>query len=214
MSVNRWLSDILEMLNWLEGGEEELNDFLFQPTFTRVLSRRDEEGIDSIEDQIERIPDQRPILPLRGVVVYPHTGVPLTIGQPRSIKLVDDVVAGNRLVGLVASKDPDLETPGPDDLYKVGTVATVHKLFRAPDETIRLLVQGTHRFKLGEFIEETRVTPELIVGVPVGFVGAAESKEYLRGLNVPSISTIGTQGGSNVAAAIMNAIIYMAVGRA
>ncbi len=72
----------------------------------------------------------------------------------------------------------------------------------------------TALYRLGECIEETRVTPELIIGVPVGFVGAAESKESLRSLNVPSISTVGTQGGSNVAAAIMNAIIYMAVGRA
>ncbi|MEJ2757023.1 MAG: endopeptidase La, partial [Anaerolineales bacterium] len=67
---------------------------------------------------------------------------------------VDDVVSGNRLVGLVASKDPELETPGPDDLYQVGTVATVHRLFRAPDGTIRLLVQGISRFRLGEFVAQ------------------------------------------------------------
>ncbi|MFN2145642.1 MAG: endopeptidase La [Anaerolineales bacterium] len=106
------------------------------------------------ESKLPNIPDELPILPLRGVVVYPNTGVPLTIGQPRSIKLVDDVVAGDRLVGLVASKKPDLETPDPDDLFSIGTVATVHRLFRAPDGTIRLLVQGIARFKLGEFTAE------------------------------------------------------------
>jgi len=87
----------------------------------------------------------------------------------------------------------------------------------AVNEGIDLFVIGnapTALYRLGEHIENTRITPELIIGVPVGFVGAAESKAYLRGLNVPSISTIGTQGGSNVAAAIMNALIYMAVGRA
>jgi precorrin-8X/cobalt-precorrin-8 methylmutase len=72
----------------------------------------------------------------------------------------------------------------------------------------------TALYRLGEFIQETRISPELIIGVPVGFVGAAEAKAYLREIQVPSITTIGAKGGSNVAAAVMNAIIYMAVGRA
>jgi precorrin-8X/cobalt-precorrin-8 methylmutase len=71
----------------------------------------------------------------------------------------------------------------------------------------------TALFRIGELINEGRVSPKLIVGVPVGFVGAAESKEYIRGFDIPSITTVGTKGGSNVAAAIMNALIYMAVGR-
>ena len=100
------------------------------------------------------LPEILPILPLRGLVVYPETGVPLTIGQPRSIRLVDDVVAGeNRLIGLVASKDPELEIPEPKDLYPVGTVAQINRMFRAPDGTIRLLVQGMARFRLGEFVQ-------------------------------------------------------------
>jgi ATP-dependent Lon protease len=85
-------------------------------------------------------------------VVYPETAVPLTIGQPRSVRLVDDVVSQDiRLIGLVASRNPELESPGPQDLYSIGTVAMVHRLFRAPDGTIRLLVQGMHRFEVGEF---------------------------------------------------------------
>ncbi len=158
MSISRWFYELLEMLNWMDGGEEEWSEFLFNPTITKVSSDEAIDGDPAEEGkeqlQSPEIPDDLPILPLRGVVVFPHTGVPLTIGQPRSITLVDDVVAGNRLVGLVASKDPELETPGPDDLYQVGTVATVHRLFRAPDNTIRLLVQGMTRIRLGEFVEE------------------------------------------------------------
>lgn len=97
-------------------------------------------------------PSQLPILPLRGVVVYPHTAVPLTVGQPRSIRLIEDVQAGNQYIGLVASKDPALENPDPEDLYTIGTIATVHRLFRAPDGTIRLLVQGLDRIKINEFV--------------------------------------------------------------
>ncbi|MCS6909058.1 MAG: endopeptidase La [Anaerolineales bacterium] len=100
------------------------------------------------------IPETLAILPLRGVVVYPLTAVPLTVGQPRSIRLVDDAVVGQRVIGLVASKNPELETPGPDDLWRVGTAAVVHRLFRAPDGTIRLLVQGLARFRLEEFVAQ------------------------------------------------------------
>lgn len=100
------------------------------------------------------IPEVLPILPLRGLVVYPQTAVPLTIGQPRSIRLVDDVVAGeNRMIGLVASKKPELEIPEPADLYQIGTVAIVHRLFRAPDGTIRLVVQGIARFRVIEYVQ-------------------------------------------------------------
>jgi ATP-dependent Lon protease len=99
------------------------------------------------------IPSELAILPLRGVVVYPLTAVPLNIGQPRSIRLVDDAVAGGRIIGLLASRDPELEEPGPDEVYSVGTAVAVHRLFRAPDGTIRLLVQGLERIRVTEWVE-------------------------------------------------------------
>jgi len=108
------------------------------------------------------LPEKLPILPLRGLVVYPQTAVPLTVGQARSIKLMDDVSAGNRLIGLVASRNPELELPSPDDLYRIGTVGIVQRLFRAPDNTIRLIVQGLARFELGEF---TQNEPYLIAQI-------------------------------------------------
>lgn len=107
---------------------------------------------DEVEQALSNIPDELPILPLRGLVVYPQTAVPLTIGQPRSIRLVDDVMTGDKLIGLITSRDPEMENPGPQDLYDVGTVAIIHRMFRAPDGTIRLLVQGISRFRLSEFV--------------------------------------------------------------
>lgn len=112
-------------------------------------------------DQPE-VPETLPILPLRGAVVYPHTGTPLTVGQPRSVRLVDDIVGGDRLLGLVASKDPEKEQPGPEDLYTVGTMGVIHRLFRAPDGTIRLLVQGLRRIRIVEFVQ---VEPYLVARV-------------------------------------------------
>jgi len=105
---------------------------------------------DESDEAKTALPDELPILPLRGMVVYPQTAVPLTVGQPRSIQLVDDIMAGDRLVGLFASKDPELETPGPDDIHTVGTLASIHRLFRSPDGTIRLLVQGVERIEIEE----------------------------------------------------------------
>lgn len=156
MPASRWDQSIMDLLSWFEDLEEFQEDFLFKPITPHVLERDENLTAETSDegDLADQIPAELPILPLRGVVVYPQTAVPLTIGQPRSVRLVDDVMAGeDRLIGLVASKDPDLDTPGPEDLYPVGTVAIVHRLFRAPDGTIRLLVQGLARFRLGEFVQ-------------------------------------------------------------
>jgi len=111
-----------------------------------------------------RIPPEVPILPLRGLVVYPQTAVPIRVGQPRSIRLIDDAVVSKQPIGLVASKNPEIEEPGPDDIYRVGVVATVHRLFKAPDETITLIMQGLQRIRIDEFVAaepylKARVTP-------------------------------------------------------
>lgn len=99
-------------------------------------------------------PTTLPILPLRGLVVFPQTAVPLTIGQPRSIRLVDEVSSSDqRFIGLLTSKNPELDNPGPSDLYTIGTIGMVHRLFRAPDGSIRLLVHGMARFRIEEFIQ-------------------------------------------------------------
>jgi ATP-dependent Lon protease len=102
------------------------------------------------EDRVE-VPDELPILPLRGVVVYPLTVQQLTVGQPRSVRLIDEAVVEKKLVGLLASKDPELEEPTPDDCYRVGTMATVQRLARMPDGTIRLLVMGLERIRVVEY---------------------------------------------------------------
>jgi ATP-dependent Lon protease len=158
MPASRWNSSILDMLNWLYENEPELDELLFRPIVPRVLKNGDgsegetDPGVDGGEG---KIPSALPVLPLRGLVVYPQTAVPLTIGQPRSIRLVDDVMAEDeRLIALVASRNPELETPSPSDLYEIGTVAMVHRMFRAPDGTIRLVVQGLTRFRLGDFLQE------------------------------------------------------------
>ncbi len=94
------------------------------------------------------LPSTLPVLPLKDMVVFPDSWAPLAIGQERSIKLVDDVVGGDRLLALVTVRDPDIETPGWDDLYDVGVAAIVHRMMRVPDGTLRIAVHGLRRIRI------------------------------------------------------------------
>ncbi|MGB8214676.1 MAG: endopeptidase La [Anaerolineales bacterium] len=158
MTASRWYTGQLEGLDWLQGGDKSLKDLLLPSIFTRIQKKDEQDKPPAsnvpAEGETVKYPDVLPILPLRGVVVYPQTAVPLTIGQMRSIKLVDEAsVTPGKLIGLVAARNPEIEEPGPADLYPMGTIATIHQLFRVPDNTIRLLVQGLARFRLGEFVQ-------------------------------------------------------------
>ncbi len=156
MPASRWQTSFRDLLQWNDDEENELISMMIPAMFSKSLKPELNSNNSDPEQAAtgSKYPDILPILPLRGVIVYPQTAVPLTVGQPRSVKLVDDVVGADKLVGLVASTNPELESPGPNDLYKVGTIAIVHRLLRAPDGTIRLLVQGMDRFRLGDFVEE------------------------------------------------------------
>ncbi|HLG66007.1 MAG TPA: endopeptidase La [Ktedonosporobacter sp.] len=115
---------------------------------------RQEDGADEDEEERLTIPDVLPVLPLKETVIYPFSVQPLAVGQERSIRLIDDVMRGNRLVVLVAQKSADIEQAGPDEIFKVGTVARVGRMFRMPDGTVQIAVQGLERVSIGEFTQE------------------------------------------------------------
>jgi ATP-dependent Lon protease len=100
------------------------------------------------------IPATLPVLPLKETVVFPQSMTPLAIGQERSVKLIDDVVSGNRAVALVTARDQEVEQPDWDDLYGVGTAAVVQKMIRVPDGTLRILVQGVKRIRLERRVQD------------------------------------------------------------
>ena len=113
--------------------------------------------------EIGHLPSQLPVLPLKGTVVFPGAMAPLSIGEERSIRLVDDVVdSSSRLVVLVTSRNPDVTEPGPELLHDVGTVAVVQKMLKVPDGTLRILAQGTERVRVGPY---SSTTPYLIAQV-------------------------------------------------
>ena len=106
------------------------------------------EGPEPFAGDVE-IPSSLAVLPLKETVVFPQSMTPLAIGQERSIKLVDDVVAGDRMLALVTVRDEEAEQAGFDDLYEVGTAGLVHRMIRIPDGTLRILVQGLSRIRIG-----------------------------------------------------------------
>jgi ATP-dependent Lon protease len=108
------------------------------------------------------VPAVLPVLPLRETVPLPDTLTPLAIGQERSVRLVNDVLAGDRLLVMVASKNPELETPGPDALHRVGVVGAVARMIKIPDGTLRILVQGAQRVRITDWV---RTEPYLVARV-------------------------------------------------
>ncbi len=95
-----------------------------------------------------RVPARLPVLPLRDTVTFPDTLTPLAVGQERSVRLVNDVLGGDRMLAMVASRDPELESPGPEQLYEVGVLGTVARMLKVPDGTLRILVQAGPRVRL------------------------------------------------------------------
>ncbi len=128
------------------------------------------------------LPDELPILPLRGVVVYPLTAVPLTVGQTRSIQLIDDAVLNKKIIGLVASKDPAVEEPPPDQCYTLGTAATVQRLLRLPDGTIRLLVLGLERIRITEYTATTPYLKAKVESAPESSESTVETEALRRNI--------------------------------
>ncbi len=100
------------------------------------------------------MPDQLPVLPLRDTVTFPDTLTPLAVGQERSIQLINDVLARDRQLVMVGSKDPEEESPGAGQLYRVGVVGTVARMLKVPDGSLRILVQGSQRVNIEEFTTE------------------------------------------------------------
>ncbi|MDG3087548.1 endopeptidase La [Vibrio hannami] len=103
-------------------------------------------------ERSERI--EIPVLPLRDVVVYPHMVIPLFVGREKSIRCLESAMENNKQVLLVAQKEADTDEPSIDDLFSIGTVATILQLLKLPDGTVKVLVEGQQRAKIEQFKEE------------------------------------------------------------
>ena len=113
--------------------------------FIPLLSSEDEETMNS-----EDIPEILPILPLRNTVLFPGVVIPITVGRDKSIRLIKDYYKGDRIIGVVAQKDPSVEDPEFSDLNMVGTVAHILKILQMPDGSNTAIIQGKRRFTVSE----------------------------------------------------------------
>ncbi len=106
----------------------------------------------SIGDRPLSIPSELPILPLRDTVLFPNSFMPLAVARESSVRLIDDAIANGKLIAVFTQRDAAVEEPLQADLYTVGTATHIHKMFKLPDGSLRLIVQGLARLKLDEVV--------------------------------------------------------------
>ena len=126
------------------------------------------------------LPEELPVLPLRNTVVFPLTVIPLVVQRPRSVRLVDDAVVGNRQVALVALKDAEIKDPGPESLHEIGTVASIHRMMRTPDGTLHLVVQGIERIRLDEITQQDPYMVARVRSAPEQITDGVELEALVR----------------------------------
>jgi ATP-dependent Lon protease len=101
-------------------------------------------------EELVTVPDELPILPLRDTVLFPNSFMPLAVARESSVQLIDEAIAGSKVIGVVTQRDASVEEPLKSDLYPVGTASQIHKMFKLPDGSLRLIVQGLSRLSLDE----------------------------------------------------------------
>ncbi len=133
--------------------QKDLNELFFSSPvnedtdFIPLISEEDEESITMTE-----VPETLPILPLRNTVLFPGVIIPITVGRDKSMKLVRDIYHKSKIIGTVAQRDPNVEEPDPDDIYRVGTVAQLLRILEMPDGSTSVIIQGKKRFRIDEII--------------------------------------------------------------
>ncbi|MCH2199555.1 MAG: endopeptidase La [Flavobacteriales bacterium] len=117
--------------------------------FIPLISQEDEEAMHR-----EKAPEEIPLLPLRNTVLFPGVVIPITVGRDRSIRLINEAHKKDKIIGVVAQKDAQIEEPNREDLHQVGTVASIVKMLKMPDGSTTVIIQGKKRFEWTEMIQE------------------------------------------------------------
>src|SRR5437868_4963993 len=118
------------------------------------------------------IPSELPVLPLRDTVLFPNSFMPLAVARESSVHLIDDAIANGKLIAVFTQRDPGVEEPKEDDLFRVGTATHIHKMFKLPDGSLRLIVQGLARLNLEEVVS---TDPYLRARVTAASEGTADA---------------------------------------
>jgi len=136
------------------------NNFINEDTeFIPLMSSDDEKVMNE-----ESTPEDLPILPLKNTVLFPGVVIPITAGRDKSVHLIEQANKGNKIIGVVAQTDEEIENPSANDIHKIGTVAKIIRLFKMPDGNITVIIQGKKRFSIEEI---TRTEPFLTAKISV-----------------------------------------------
>jgi ATP-dependent Lon protease len=119
------------------------------------MSGRDEPLVVEDASSVERltIPDEMPVLPLRDTVLFPNSFMPLAVARAASVRLIDEATTAGRMIGVFTQREATVEEPGHEDLYAIGTATHIHKMFKLPDGSLRLIVQGLARVRLDRIVQ-------------------------------------------------------------
>lgn len=137
----------------------------------------------NIADILAHLPAELPILPLRGSVAFPFSMMPIVVGVPRSLELVEEALAGDRLIMLVTSHDAEVDAPSADEVYPIGSVAMIQRATRGEDNTIQLFVQTLERARVVEWTsEDPYLKGRVELADDIEDVAEAEMEALQRGL--------------------------------
>src|SRR4029453_16872333 len=123
------------------------NDFSGERRGLSVMTQ-DDERLDITDAPAEHpasIPSELPILPLRDTVLFPNSFLPLAVARESSVHLIEEAISGSKLVGVFTQRDASMEEPTQEDMHRIGTATHIHKMFKLPDGSLRLIVQGLSR---------------------------------------------------------------------
>ncbi|MEN9323012.1 MAG: Lon protease 2 [Bacteroidota bacterium] len=137
-------------INFLSIDQLNLQEFDSNSELIPLLTPEDEEEMNN-----EELPASLPILPLRNTVLFPGVVIPISAGRDKSIKLINDANAGDKIIGVVAQKNEDIEDPTKNDIHTIGTVARILRVLKMPDGNITVILQGKKRFEIDEVTTES-----------------------------------------------------------
>ncbi len=127
----------------------EFSDIIEEgPDFIPLLSSEDEDRMNS-----EKFPEVLPILPVRNTVLFPGVVIPITVGRDKSINLIKEANAGDKIIGVISQKDQKVEEPNIENLYSIGTIARIIKMLKMPDGSTTVIIQGKRKFRLLDIVE-------------------------------------------------------------
>ena len=129
------------------------------------------------------IPGEVGILPLRDTVIFPFMITPLLVGREKSVRLINECLAGDKIVGLLTQRKTEVEDPRAEDLYSFGTVCKIHKMIRYPDQRVNIIVQGLQRFRVERFVKEEPFFKAAIVPLEETAVADMEMQALTRSVS-------------------------------